>query len=338
MRMLPSTWNGNEVVGYAAYREPPGTLSTLQRPAEGAALARAGEFDSSSQGSRLAKYIKRPFERLVPAIAGLLVAAALAAGWLNREEQYLTPEEGAGYWLGIAGGTMMLLLLLYPLRKRIRLLRFAGSVKAWFQIHMLLGLLGPTLILFHANFKLASANATVATLSMLTVVASGLVGRYLYSRIHLGLHGRKAEAQELLDDISALEAAICENAGGERGFVSELRALELLLPAPEAGPLGSLTAMLRLRWAANSTIRRLTRRALDLIGERSREEGWTRRQRKAVLSETRNHLLLFSAVLRKAAALAFYTRLFALWHHLHLPLFVMLIITAALHIIAVHLY
>jgi hypothetical protein len=56
------------------------------------------------------------------------------------------------------------------------------------------------------------------------------------------------------------------------------------------------------------------------------------------LAEITSLLRLFSLALQKAAALAFYSRLFALWHMMHLPLFFLLIVTALTHIVAVHLY
>ena len=116
-----------------------------------------GDLPSEPIGAlapRFAHYVKRPLERLLPFAFAIAVAGALAFGWLGREEQHLSPEEGTGYWLGIAGAVTMLMLLLYPLRKRIKALRHLGSVKSWFRAHMLLGILGPTLILFHANFGL----------------------------------------------------------------------------------------------------------------------------------------------------------------------------------------
>ena len=45
----------------------------------------------------------------------------ISKGLLRREDSFLTAETGLGYMLGIVGGTMMLLLLLYPLRKHVRL-------------------------------------------------------------------------------------------------------------------------------------------------------------------------------------------------------------------------
>ena len=287
---------------------------------------------------RFSHYIKRPLERLFPIAFAFAIVTAIGFGWINRAEEHLTPKEGTGYWLGIAGATMMLMLLLYPLRKRVVALRAVGSVKTWFRLHMMLGVLGPTLILFHANFRLSSANATVATVAMLIVVASGLIGRYLYSRIHMGLYGRKAEARELLEDIATLEATLGLETGGQKGFIDKLKALEAVLPAPDDGAMAGLAAMMRLQGGAGSATRRLSREVDALIRARADRERWTRRQRREAIADAREHLSLFGATLKKAAALTLYVRLFALWHHLHLPLFAMLIATAILHVIAVHLY
>ena len=42
--------------------------------------------------------------------------------------------------------------------------------------------------------------------------------------------------------------------------------------------------------------------------------------------------------LRKITAFKLYERLFSLWHLFHLPLFFMMLITAVVHIFAVHMY
>ena len=91
---------------------------------------------------------------IIPKIFTVAVVVALWIGWLNRDDNGLTPVSGVGYWLGIAGSSLMLLLLLYPLRKRMRSLRALGTVTFWFQAHMILGVLGPVLVLWHANFSL----------------------------------------------------------------------------------------------------------------------------------------------------------------------------------------
>ena len=40
----------------------------------------------------------------------------------------------------------------------------------------------------------------------------------------------------------------------------------------------------------------------------------------------------------RAEAFTLYERLFALWHLLHLPLFILLVFAALTHVVAVHLY
>ena len=112
-------------------------------------------------------------------------------------DHYISPQRGLGYALGIVGGSMMLLLLLYPLRKRVKWLGFMGRMTLWFRVHMVLGVLGPLLVLFHANFHTGATNSNVALACMLVVSGSGLFGRYFYAQIHNGLYGRRATLNEL---------------------------------------------------------------------------------------------------------------------------------------------
>src|SRR5665647_2749342 len=107
------------------------------------------------------------------------------------------PSTGFGYYMGLVGGVMMLLMLLYPVRKHMALARNWGPVRYWFMVHMIFGIGGPALILFHSTFHVKSLNAGVALFSMLLVAASGIIGRFIYKRIHHGLYGRKSNLEEL---------------------------------------------------------------------------------------------------------------------------------------------
>ena len=152
------------------------------------------------------QYRTRWWARVIPVTFSIAVVVVLSIGWLNRDDNGLTPVSGVGYWLGIAGSGLMLLLLLYPLRKRLPSLQVIGTVAFWFRAHMILGVVGSALILWHANFRLGSINSSVALVTMLVVAMSGIVGRYLYRKVHLGLYGRKAEVREILADIDLLKA------------------------------------------------------------------------------------------------------------------------------------
>jgi len=131
-------------------------------------------------------------------------ALVIYLGWRLPTERYITPDTGLGYILGIVGGSLMLLLLLYSARKRFRWLKFMGSLSKWFEVHMAFGVLGPICILYHSNFSLGATNSNVALFCMLTVASSGLVGRYFYSHIHYGLYGRKMSLGELQQNAERL--------------------------------------------------------------------------------------------------------------------------------------
>jgi len=127
----------------------------------------------------------------------LAVAAALVWGLSTHLDRYITPDRGLGYWLGIIGGSMMLVLLMYPARKRAAWLRVFGGVGGWFRAHMTLGVLGPLLVLFHANFSLGATNSNVALFCMLLVSGSGLIGRYIYGRVYGGWDAHRSSLKEL---------------------------------------------------------------------------------------------------------------------------------------------
>lgn len=109
-----------------------------------------------------------------PLLWTIVVMLVLAWGRHAHLERYISPERGIGYWLGIAGGSMMLLLLIYSARKRAAWLRWIGSIPVWFDIHMTLGVVGPILVLFHSNFSLGATNSNVALFSMLLVAEAEL--------------------------------------------------------------------------------------------------------------------------------------------------------------------
>jgi len=300
----------------------------------------AGESDRKAPGagagkSQFSHYAKRRSLTRAPAIFAIVLAAALMTGWLNRGEEYVIPESGVGYWLGVAGASAMLLLLLYPLRKRMRLM---GSVTFWFRVHMVLGLIGPALILFHSNFRLGSLNSNVALVAMLTVATSGIIGRYLYGKIHMGLYGRKAVLRELRADAEALEKSLGSGISGCDQIVAQMHAFADRAAALPKGIAGSLWTLPLVALRARFLRRRLRRQAHRLVKGEAKRLKWSRRVRRQQFDGIVNVVTLHVAAVRKAAAFEIYERLFGLWHVLHLPLFMILILAACIHVVAAHLY
>jgi len=196
-----------------------------------------------------------PRALLLPIVTAACVVMLLI-GYAVRDEMYLTPEEGLGYGLGVIGLGALSSLLLYSVRKRVRALWSWGALRHWFHVHMMLGVIGPVLILFHANFEVHSMNAAVALGAMLIVAGSGFIGRFAYSRVHLGLFGQRdslrAVTERAASSRSSLHSALRAVPEVE-AFVSEFEARAL---APSRGALSGLFRVFELGHRTRSAQRR----------------------------------------------------------------------------------
>jgi hypothetical protein len=267
---------------------------------------------------------------------GVISILLIAWGWNVGLENYISPEFGIGYALGITGGIMMLVMLLYSLRKRIPVMRRWGKIKYWFQMHMMLGVLGPLCILYHCAFSLGSMNSNIALYSMLLVAGSGLIGRYIYRQIHKGLYGEKESLKELKEQIvsSSSELDILFSRFTRlQGFIFRLDDLD-----EHPSLLTSFSLLIK-----NSVRTRLAyyqggkalNRAVDIIA--SKEE-WGKKKKQQYSKKTKRLLLNYYQTYRKINSFHLYERLFSIWHVLHIPLFIMMILTGFVHVYAVHVY
>jgi hypothetical protein len=269
-----------------------------------------------------------------PVLFGSAVLAVLITGRLSSLERYITPEYGIGYALGITGGSLMLALLLYPLRKRYRSLQWMGSVRGWFRTHMICGIVGPSLILFHCNFSLGATNSNVALFSMLIVAISGIIGRYFYSRIHHGLYGAKVVLKETKQDAQLARFGIQKVFANVPDLLAMLEDFEGETLKARRGLLSTAFQLL----AMPVRIRLVHRSAMGLVHQHLASQQLGQRGRAQMRAGAERFLRVHLDAVRKVAETGFYERLFSMWHVLHLPLFVMLIVTAVFHIIAVHVY
>jgi hypothetical protein len=257
-------------------------------------------------------------------------------GWEFPTHRYITPETGVGYALGIIGGSLMLLLLLYPARKRLRWLSFMGSVKAWFQTHMMMGLIGPICILYHSNFRTGAVNSNVALFCMLTVSGSGLIGRYIYTRIHHGLSERATTLSELQGNAERLRSVSLSVA-----FLPELLERLLLEERQLLQRVGKCPMLLKPMYAFCLSLlarRRLNRYVRVALLTAAKQSAVVAKQQPRLARTARDYVAQRIGATREVSEFQAYTQLFSLWHVLHLPLFFMLLIAGIVHVIAVHVY
>lgn len=260
-----------------------------------------------------------------------IILTLLVLGWFQREDSYFEAESGVGYALGIIGGSLMILLLLYPLRKRLRSMDRMLSVKFWFRLHMLFGILGPVAILYHSSFSLGSTNSNVALFCMLLVASSGLAGRYLYVRIHHGLYGAKTRISEYQAQSNQRREVLVKVLPQGEAIFLELDKLEKISLSPTHGLIHSLY----LRRMTRREIRRVKKLFKVLLSDESVPETPAGRTTARLVKQSVEEYFL---ALKRAAELQVNERLFSWWHILHLPLFIMMVVTGIVHVIVVHLY
>lgn len=253
-----------------------------------------------------------------------------------------------GYNLGLAGGLMMLTLLLYPLRKRWKLMDKFGPLPVWFRWHMVLGILGPLTIIFHSTYHVyipfihptGSINAAVAMYCMLLVSGSGTFGRFFYTKIHHGLYGRQTTVNELRAEM--------EQTGDVKSLFnfapSVEKALEEFRAKAEKYSKGTgygFVNFIKVGFEASSLSRSLSKEVHQIMHAQARENNFNAQQlagMETMYKDYHEKIIVYVRAVRDAAQFRTYERLFSWWHIFHIPLVYMMVFSAIYHVYAVHAY
>jgi|CXWL01.1.fsa_nt_gi hypothetical protein len=267
-----------------------------------------------------------------------LFASMLLAVWQISQMRLFSAGSDTGYWIGVAGGVMMLLLFAYPLRKRWQALAGIGKAKHWFVVHMVLGIGGPILVLAHSTFRIGSINAGVALWSMVIVAVSGVMGRFIYLRIHRGLGGERLSFEALRDTLGLTATSVQSQLHFAPRAEARLRALEKHAGLPGDGWAEQLRRLTVLPWALHLERRRCRRETDEALQFLARERGWDAAKLHARAARARRLADDYITAILRVAQLAAYTRLFSLWHVLHVPFVFVMVLCAIAHVVAVHAY
>ena len=73
----------------------------------------------------------------------------------------------------------------------------SDTLKHWLEFHIFLCTVGPILVLYHTSFKFGGI-VSVSFWSMVLVVLSGIVGRFIYIQIPRTIQGKEIDMQDLI--------------------------------------------------------------------------------------------------------------------------------------------
>jgi hypothetical protein len=243
--------------------------------------------------------------------------APLATRGYLPEHALLRPSGPVGLTLGVAGVFSMLMTLPYYVRKRVKALSKVGTVKQWLEVHIFFGIVGPVLITFHTSFKF-NGIVSVAYWLMMTVWASGFVGRYLYVRIPKSIRGVELSLAEVEATLSRVQQQI-QTQSWPQAVQAELDAFEhAITPAPGRAP-GAIDLFfgeLRVRTRLMLLRRHLRAAGIDV----------------AALTSVIDRAAQRATLTRRLVHLQRTKHLFEMWHVFHRPLVYGLFVIVVLHV------
>jgi hypothetical protein len=222
---------------------------------------------------------------------------------------WFKPSGLFGQGIGILGTLMILFgVSIYILRKRYGFLKRFIRLKYLLEFHIFLCSLGPVLILFHTTFKFGGI-VSIAFWSMVAVVLSGIIGRYIYIQIPRTIEGRELTLQEVKSRQEDLFESIKKASQGNESIMN------LIIPDH------SERGFSLFNWIKEFQRNRKIKTALINSGMEINEVNHMRQ----LIQEEAN-------MKSKIGRLAQMQKLFQYWHVAHLPFALIMVLIVVIHV------
>ena len=238
----------------------------------------------------------------------------------HAKHTLLRPGEGVGLGLGIAASGLIVLNLLYLLRRSPRVPFQLGSLKLWMTSHVASGVLAFLCALLHAAMAPGNTIGGHAFWALGVLLVTGAVGRYFYAYVPREANGRELQLADVKRRLSRLAE---EWDQGQARFRAEARDMvdELVDGRRWNGSFpGRVASLVTGQLRLGRTLRRLRRRG--------REEGLAEMQ----VEET---LRLARRAHRAATAAAHFEDLRAVastWRYLHRWIALLMVVLVIVHV------
>lgn len=240
--------------------------------------------------------------------------------------EWLKPSGYIGQSAGLLAASIFVLLWLYPIRKRVRWLAWTGSIARWLDLHVLAALVLPLLAAIHSAWRFGGLIG-LGFWSMMVVWLSGLVGRYLYSRIPRGRAGIELTLAEITTRRRELLDRIAVQTGLDGQLIEQTLAPDRS-PVHRPGIWGTFVHLLSddlARMAAARRLRRLYQ------GSGARRGAPDHRALARVIRLARQEM----ALTQQARMLEATHAVFRWWHVLHRPVAIAALVAVLVHVTVV---
>lgn len=264
--------------------------------------------------------MKKPIHTAYLGIMALIIIATTIYLTYTGYSYYHTPLEERFYhphynWFkssGIYGqglgvlGTFFIIfgVAIYIARKRYNFMVKYLRLKYLLEFHIFLCVLGPILILFHTAFKFGGI-VSIAFWSMVAVVLSGVLGRYIYIQIPRTIEGRELSLNEVKSLKTDLATVLSEK------FKLKNTAIQMVV---------SLT---------NEDSSKKSKFTIGSLRKELQKNNVPRSECIAILKMVKKEKSLSG----KIARLQTMQKLLKYWHVLHMPFALIMLVIVIIHII-----
>ena len=233
--------------------------------------------------------------------------------------QTLKPSGLLGHGLGIIGSLCMTIgVFTYMIRKRKKSLARIGKLKNWLEFHIFLCSIGPIMVLFHTAFKFGGIVA-ISFWSMVAVVVSGIVGRFIYNHIPRSIQG-----QELtLGEVKAMKNKVNEDLQA-LGHDTGLSVERLISDSAQMSVKTPAKNLIQTLWQEY----RADQAQYQQVLQKVRLMDLSKPDRKNIMRLVKVELRLR----RKITHLQSMQSLFRSWHVVHLPFALIMMVIMIVHI------
>ncbi len=235
----------------------------------------------------------------------------------HPDHAHLKPSGFYGHGLGIIGTLLIIIGVFgYMARKRFKSLSRLGVLKHWLEFHIFLCTLGPIMVLFHTSFKFGGI-VSISFWSMVAVVASGVIGRFIYLQIPRTIQGRELSLNEIHDMQTDLGSSLQNNFGNLSVNIHDLIQKSASINQTEYKGFKGFFNQYADEFRRKKQIR-------------------TNLKNQNIASEDINVLMKLvsneMALTRKIQRLVTMQKLFRYWHIAHLPFALIMLIIMIIHV------
>jgi len=245
---------------------------------------------------------------------------SLEERFFNPSHDLLKPSGALGHGLGIIGTLMMIVGVgVYMIRKRYRKFFNIGYLKHWLEFHIFLCSVGPVLVLYHTAFKFGGI-VSVSFWSMVLVVLSGVVGRFIYLQIPRTIQGQEIS----INDLNSIKEKLAIKV---RSVMSEDSSTLLEFERVSSA---DRYKSFRLITAVGFFVRDFfdIKRVMRLLKMRIKLLGIGKLERDELLKAAKSEII----IARRIALLRTSQKLFHWWHIFHLPFAIAMFVIMVIHV------